>query len=386
MLDEFNALVANKTWELLPRPPDVNVIRSMWIFCRKRKSDGSFQRHKAHLVGDGKTQQSGVDCDETFSLVVKPATIRTVLSIAISKSWHIHQLDVKNAFLHGYLNETVYMHQPMGFRDKGRPDHVCLLKKSLYGLKQAPRAWYQHFADFVATIGFSHSKSNHSLFIYSQDLDRAYILLYVDDIILTTSSDRLRKHFMALLGAEFAMKDLGPLNFFLGIVVSRDANGMFLSQKQYVTEIIERAGMANCSFCPTPVDTKPKLSASKDSPYEDPTKYRSLAGALQYLTFTRPDISYAVQQICLHMHDPRNKHMSALKRILHYLLGTLSYGLHLYKSSFNKLISYTDADWGGCPDTRCSTSDYCVFLGDSLISWSSKRQSTLSRSSAEAEY
>ncbi|KAG4946353.1 hypothetical protein JHK87_042360 [Glycine soja] len=144
--------------------------------------------------------------------------------------------------------------------------------------------------------------------------------------------------------------------------------------------------MTNCSSCPTPIDTKPKLSALKDSPYEDPTKYHSLAGALQYFTFTRPDISYAVQQICLHMHDPRNEHMSALKRILRYLQGTLSYGLHLYKSSFNKLISYTDADWGGCPDTRRSTSNYCVFLGDILISWSSKRQPTLSRSSAEAKY
>jgi len=129
MLDEFNALVANKTWELVLRPPDVNVIRSMWIFHHKRKSDGSFERHKARLVGDGKTQQSGVDCDETFSPVVKPVTIRIVLSIAVSKSWHIHPLDVKNAFSHGYLNETVYMHRPMGFCDKGRPDHVCFTKE-----------------------------------------------------------------------------------------------------------------------------------------------------------------------------------------------------------------------------------------------------------------
>jgi len=183
--------------------------------------------NKAHLVGDGKTQQPSVDCDETFSPVVKPVTICTVISIVISQSWTIHQLDVKNAFLHDYLNEKVYMHQPMGFCDKSRPNHVCLLKKSLYGLKQAPRAWYQRFAYFVATIGFSHNKSNHSLFIYNQGLDMAYILLYVDDIILITSSDRLRLHFMALLGAKFVMKDLGPLSFFLGIVVSRDANGMF---------------------------------------------------------------------------------------------------------------------------------------------------------------
>jgi len=227
MLDEFTALIDNKTWVLVPRPPDVNVICSMWILRHKYKSDGSFERYKARLVGDGKTQEQGVDCDETFSPVVKPVTIRAVLSIVVSKSWPIHQMDVKNAFLHGHLNETVYMHQPMGFRDKNHPNHVFLLKKSLYGLKQAPHAWYQRFADFVATIGFSHSKSDHSLFVYKNGSDTAYILLYVDDIILTASSDPLRKFFMTLLGSEFAMKNLGPLSFFLGIAVTRHAHGLF---------------------------------------------------------------------------------------------------------------------------------------------------------------
>ncbi|KAK2355223.1 hypothetical protein QL285_092651 [Trifolium repens] len=141
MDDEYNALIENKTWDLVPRPPDVNVIRSMWIFRHKERSDGSFERHKARLVGDGTGQQVGIDCGETFSPVVKPATIRTVLSIALSKSWHIHQLDVKNAFLHGELKETVYMYQPLGFKDSAHPDHVCRLRKSLYGLKQAPRAF-----------------------------------------------------------------------------------------------------------------------------------------------------------------------------------------------------------------------------------------------------
>jgi len=177
---------------------------------------------------------------------------------------------------------------------------------------------------------------------------------------------------MTPLGSEFAMKDLGPLSFFLGIVVTRHTHGLFLSQKQYAAKIIERAGMSNCSSCPTPVDTMSKLSATGDAPFNDPTKYRSLAGALQYLTFTRPDISYVLQQICLHMHAPTNEHMSALKRIIRYLQGTLSHGLHLYKSTIDRLISYTDADWGGCPDTRRSTSGYCVFLGDNMISWSSK--------------
>ncbi|GAU48004.1 hypothetical protein TSUD_404810 [Trifolium subterraneum] len=338
------------------------------------------------MQGDGRSQIAGVDCDETFSPVVKPATIRTVLTIALSKSWPIHQLDVQNAFLHGDLHETVYMHQPLGFRDSHHPDYVCRLRKSLYGLKQAPRAWYQRFADFVSTIGFRHSTSDHSLFIYRRGTDLAYILLYVDDIILITSSQDLRQSIMALLASEFAMKDLGPLSYFLGIAVTRHAGGLFLSQSTYAGEIIARAGMASCKPSATPVDTKQKLSTSAGTPYDDPTLYRSLAGALQYLTFTRPDISYVVQQVCLHMHAPCTGHMFALKRILRYVQGTLHYGLHLSPSPIEKLISYTDADWGGCPDTRRSTSGYCVFLGDNLISWSSKRQPTLSRSSAEAEY
>jgi len=166
MKDKYDALIENKTWDLVPRPANANVIRSLWIFRHKKRSDGSFERYKARLVGNGSNQQTGVDCGETFSLVVKPATIRTVLSIAISKSWCLHQLDVKNAFLHVNINETVYMHQPPGFRDPHHSDYVCLLKKSLYGLKQAPHAWYQRFAEFVATLGFSHSTCDHSLFIY----------------------------------------------------------------------------------------------------------------------------------------------------------------------------------------------------------------------------
>ena len=386
MQEEYNALIENKTWELVPRPSNANIIRSLWIFRHKKKSDGSFERHKARLVGDGRSQREGIDCDETFSPVVKPASIRVVLSIALAKSWPIHQLDVKNAFLHGNLNETVYMHQPPGFRDPIHPDYVCLLRKSLYGLKQAPRAWYQRFADFVATIGFTHSISDNSLFIFSHGRDIAYILLYVDDIILTASSDSLRCSIMSNLATEFAMKDLGPLSYFLGVAVTRDRNGIFMCQKAYAEEILDRAGMSNCKPCPTPVDTKGKMSITSGAPYDDPTKYRQLAGALQYLTFTRPDISYAVQQICLFMHDPKVEHMTALKRILRYIRGTVDYGTHLQKSSLDSMLSYTDADWGGCPDTRRSTSGYCVFLGDNLISWSSKRQPTLSRSSAEAEY
>ncbi|GJW52933.1 ribonuclease H-like domain-containing protein [Tanacetum coccineum] len=283
--------------EAVPRPKGVNIVRCMWLFRHKFLADGTLSRYKARLVANGSTQVEGVDVDETFSLVVKPGTIRTVLSLAISRHWPVHQLDVKNAFLHGDLAELI----------------------------------------------------------------------------------------IASLHREFSMTDLGALNYFLGISVTRDSSGMFLSQRKYAMEILERAHMVGCNSSRTPVDTESKLGDG-GTPVVDPTLYRSLAGSLQYLTFTRPDITYAVQQVCLYMHDPREPHFSALKRILRYVQGTLDYGLQLFSSTTDSLIAYSDADWAGCPTTRRSTSGYCVFLGNNLLSWSSKRQPTLSRSSAEAEY
>ncbi|GKA37542.1 ribonuclease H-like domain-containing protein [Tanacetum coccineum] len=385
MLDEYNALIKNNTWVLVPRPLDANIVRSLWLFRHKYNADGSLNRYKARLVANGSTQLAGIDVDETFSPVVKPATIRTVLSLAISRHWPVHQLDVKNAFLHGNLSETVYMHQPPGFRDAHHPDHVCLLQRSLYGLKQAPRAWFQRFAAYASRVGFHHSRCDSSLFIYRHGTDIAYLLLYVDDIVLTASSTAFLQRVIASLHAEFSMTDLGPLNYFLGVSVTRNRSGMFLSQQKYASEVLERAGMLTCNPCRTPVDTDFKLSADGDH-VSDPTLYRSLAGALQYLTFTRPDISYAAQQVCLFMYDPREPHFAALKRILRYVRGTLTHGLQLYASTTSSLVAYSDADWAGCPTTRRSTSGYCVFLGNNLLSWSSKRQFTLSRSSAEAEY
>ncbi|GJY31112.1 ribonuclease H-like domain-containing protein [Tanacetum coccineum] len=334
----------------------------MWLFKHKFHADGTLSRYKARLVANGSNQQHGVDFDETFSLVVKPATIRTVLSLAVSRQWPIHQLDVKNAFLNGDLSETVYMHQPLSFVDSRYPNHVCLLQRSLYGLKQAPRAWFQRFAGYATRAGFSPSRCDSSLFIYTQG----------SQIV-----DSLHK--------EFDMTDLGALNYFLGISVVRHRTWLFLSQKKYALQLLEHACMVNCNPFRTPVDTDSKLGLD-GVPVQDPTLYRSLVGGLQYLTFTRPDLSYAVQQICLYMHDPREPHFAALKRIPRYVQGTLELGLHLYASATTSLVGYTNADWAGCPFTRRSTSGYCVFLGDNLLSWSAKRQHTISRSSAEAEY
>jgi hypothetical protein len=260
------------------------------------------------------------------------------------------------------------------------------MHKSLYGLKQAPRAWYSPFATFLTTLRFLEAKSDTSLFIFHRDSDTVYLLLYVDDIILTASSTELLRHTISTLQREFTMKDLGPLHHFLGITVECRLAGLFLHQRTYMLDILKRAVMADCKPCTTPIDLQAKLARDSGPPVEDASHFRSIAGALQYLIFTRPDIAYAVQQICLYMHDPQEPHLTAMKRILRYLQGTPDYGLLLCRSSGSDLIIYTDADYASCLETHRSTSGYVVFLGDNLVSWSAKRQIVVSRSSAEAEY
>ncbi|GJW70421.1 ribonuclease H-like domain-containing protein [Tanacetum coccineum] len=243
----------NGTWVLVPRPATVNVVRSMWLFKHKFHVDGTLSRYKARLVANGRSQQQGIDCDETFSL---PATIRIVLSLSFSHDWPIHQLDVKNAFLHGQLSEMVYMHQPSGFVDSARPDYVCHLQKSLYGLKQTPRACFCALLDLLHGLVFITVKPMHHYFFIIVGL--AYLLLYVDDIILTASSTALLQRIIDSLHGEFAMTDLGSLKYFLGISAQRTASGLFLSQSKFAEEIPERAHMQHCNPCRTPMDTESK--------------------------------------------------------------------------------------------------------------------------------
>ncbi|KAK5847241.1 hypothetical protein PVK06_003545 [Gossypium arboreum] len=315
---EFDALLANSTWELVPTPPGRKVIGCKWLFKIKRNLDGSVSRRKAWLVAKGCSQVAGCDFTETFSPVVKPATICVILSIAVSRQWPLRQVDANNAFLNGELDNEVFIHQSprfVQFDSVGQP-LVCRLKKDLYGLHQASRAWFDKLKQFLVSIGFITSKSDASLFIRITTEVVLYILVYVDDIIITGNDSAIIARFVDQLNAEFSLKDMGELHYFLGLEVTRSSAGcLHLCQKKYVRDLLARSSLSNAKPVHTPMISLPRLSKSDGDLLSNPTEYRSLAGALQYVVLTRPDIAYAVNRICQFMHSPTTLHMVALKRI-----------------------------------------------------------------------
>ncbi|KAK9054204.1 hypothetical protein SSX86_025282 [Deinandra increscens subsp. villosa] len=356
MAEEYSALVQNGTWSLVPPVFGTNVVDCKWIYRIKRDKHGAPDRYKARLVAKGFTQEKGIDYHETFSPVVKATTIRLVLSLAVTHRWNLRQLDFKNAFLHGDLNETIYLRQPPGFVNIEHPDYVCKLHKSLYGLKQAPRAWFDKLTAALHHLGFKGSKTDPSLFIYNYKGTIIYFLIYVDDIIITGNNTQAID-----------------------------------------VDIVNRAGLSTAKPVPTPMVASPPLALHDSKPFSDPVQYRQMVGALQYATLSRPDISYAVNRVCQFMHAPTENHWVAVKRILRYLAGTSGLGLRFHQKSgatlhafsdsyWTDIEAYSDADWAGCSIDRRSTGGFAIYLGNNLISWSARKQRTVSRSSTESEY
>ncbi|CAL8999194.1 unnamed protein product [Prunus brigantina] len=352
MHEELQALHANGTWTLTTLPP-------------------------------GKAPIDCIDYHDTFSPTAKMITVRCLLALAASQSWSLHQLDVNNAFLHGDLHEEIYMSPPPGLRRQGE-NLVCRLHKSLYGLKQASRQWFAKFTTAILSAGFQQSKADYSLFTRKSGTSFTALLIYVDDIVITGNDVRAIDSLKSFLRDHFRIKDLGELKYFLGIEVSRSQRGIYISQRKYALEILKDYGFLGARPIAFPMDDT-KL-CDRGELLKDPEKYRRLVGRLIYLTITRPDITYSVHVLSRFMHEPRVPHMDAALRVVRYLKSTPGQGLLFRSDNQTKLAAFCDSDWAGCPITRRSTTGYCVFLGNSLISWRTKRQKTVSLSSAEAEY
>ena len=393
MEEEMESLHKNKTWELVERPRGKKIVDCKWVYKYKEGIPGIEEpRCKARAVARGFSQVPGVDYNEIFSPVVRHTSIRTLLALVAMHDLELEQLDVKTAFLHGELEEEIYMRQPDGFVVEGKEDHVCLLKKSLYGLKQSPRQWYKRFYQFMLGHGFSRSDYDSCVYMKKvSDGSLVYLLLYVDDMLVVAKDMFEVKKVKEMLKGEFEMKDLGPAKTILGMEIIRDRKRR-LSQEKYIEKVLERFNMLDAKPVSVPLASHFKLS-SLDSPKSKEDKefmssipYANAVGSIMYaMVCTRPDIAQAVSVVSRYMANPGKAHWQAVKWILRYLRGTSSTCIE-YGRNGDDLIGYVDSDYGGDLDGRKSTSGYVFCLGGSAISWRSALQDVTALSSTEAEY
>ncbi|KAK2444335.1 putative mitochondrial protein [Trifolium repens] len=386
MQEELNQFERSEVWDLVPRPEDVNVIGTKWVYKNKSDDNGTVTRNKARLVAQRYTQIEGLDFDETFAPVARLESIRLLLGVACILKFKLYQMDVKSAFLNGYLQEEVYVEQPKGFVNPEHPNYVYKLKKALYGLKQAPRAWYERLTQFLEEQGYRKGGSDKTLFVKEERGKFIIAQIYVDDIVFGGMSDTMVQHFVKQMQSEFEMSLVGELTYFLGLQIKQMEDTMFISQSKYAKNIVKKFGMDNATHKRTPAPTHLKLTKDEKGISVDQSLYRSMIGSLLYLTASRPDITYVVGVCARYQADPKVSHLTQVKRILKYVNGTSEYGIMYSHCENSTLYGYCDADWAGSADDRKSTYGGCFFLGTNLISWFSKKQNCVALSTAEAEY
>lgn len=387
MKEEMTTIEDNKTWQLVDKPKDKNVIGVKWVYRTKLNPDRSINKYKARLVVKGYVQQPGIDYTETFAPVARMDTIRILLALAAQMKWEIWHVDVKSAFLNGNLVEEIYVAQPEGFVVKGDEDKVYKLHKALYGLKQAPRAWYSRIDNYFCSQGFRRSDNDATLYVKKLlDGGSLIISLYVDDLLVTSNNQQEVQQLMEEMQNQFKMSNLGKMNYFLGLEVHQTKDGIFMNQEKYAHEVLKKYKMESCKFVPTPLVQNLKLSKEDGAGKVNVSLYRSLVGSLLYLTSSRPDLMYAASLLSRFMQSPSEIHFAATKRVLRYLKGTTQFGIWYKPRKNGSLIGYVDSDWAGNIDDMKSTMGYVFSLGSGMFSWNSKKQEIVAQSTAEAEY
>ena len=387
MDEEMRALIQNQTWEVVDLPKGKKRVGCKRVYTLKCKSDGSLNRYKARLVATGYTQTYGLDYQETFAPVAKMNTIRILISLAVNLDWPLYQYDIKNAFLHGNLKEEIYMKYPPRYEGVKNEGKVCKLQKALYGLKQSPRAWFGRFSQAMKTLNYQQCNGEHTLFFKHASQGLITILIvYVDDIIITGSNAKEIRDLEQHLTKNFDVKQLGPLKYFLGIEFARSSEGILMTQQKYILELLKETKHINCHTNETPIEANKKLVVLESDPKIELSSYQKLIGKLLYLAHTRPDICYTVNVLSQFMHSSRNSHFQAANRVLRYLKGTSGLGITYQESGKLDLILYTDSDFAGSRVDYSSTTGYCTFFGGNLVTWRSKKQSVVSKSSTEAEF
>lgn len=397
---ELSSLRKAGTYELVPLPTDRNAIPSKWVFKTKRGADGLIKKYKARLVAQGCRQEYGVDYVETFAPVARLSSIRAVLALVAHHDWELHQMDVRSAYLNGDLDEEIYMKQPTGYVEEGKESCVCRLKKGLYGLKQAGRLWNKKIDTVLKGMGFAALPADNCVYVYRRENTIVLLSLYVDDLLI--ASDSLTKviKIKEELSAAFEMEDLGEAHFVLGIEITRDrkARTLSISQGAYISNVLDKFNLAASHPVRTPMVTGPHMDKSTDKDALDPhqTKnYQAAVGALMYAAqCTRPDISFAVSALSQYCSRPNQEHYTAVKRVLRYLRGTTHHGITYHGKDATTIQSqdhpilhgYCDSDYANDRADRRSYTGYAFYLGDAVVSWQSRKQTTVTLSSTEAEY
>ncbi|WVZ64230.1 LOW QUALITY PROTEIN: hypothetical protein U9M48_013788 [Paspalum notatum var. saurae] len=375
----------NQVWVVVEPPPHCNPIGTKWVFKNKQGEDGVVVRNKARLVAQGFCQKEGIDYEETFAPVARLEAIHILLAFAASKGFKLFQMDVKSSFLNRFIEEEIYVRQPPGFKHHKFPNRVFKLQKALYGLKQAPRAWYERLRKFLVDQGFQMGSVDKTLFLLKHGKD--LLIIYVDDIIFGGSSHALCSKFSEQMSREFEMSMMGELQFFLGIQIRQTTpQGTFVHQSKYMRDLLRKFEMADASPQMILMSTSTALDTDEDGKEVDQKVYRGMIGSLLYLTATRPDIQFVVGLCARFPASPRESHRTAVKRILRYIKVTPEFGLWYSADSSLSLLGFSDSDHAGCRIDRKSTSGTCQFLGTSLVSWSSRKQSSVATSTCEAEY
>ena len=375
--EEKMSLLKNNTWEIVKRPPGKKLVTSKWIFKRKEGiTESDKGRYKARLVAKGFTQKEGVDFNEIFSPVVKQTSIRVMMVKAARFGLKVEQMDVRTAFLHGDLEEQIFMEIPEGFENEDSKQ-VCLLKKSLYGLKQAPRQWNLKFDSLMTKICFN--KSEYDSCVYFDDY--TYLLLYVDDILIIGKDEHKINEVKTKLSNEFEMKDLGCARRILGIEIKRpDSNTITLSQSDYIQKLLLKYGMSNCKGVSTPLSQHFKLSNAQSPTTDadrlkmDKVPYASCVGSLMYsMVCTQPDLAHAMSVVSRYISDPGTEHWEAVKWIMRYLKGSSNTGLSYRKNGDyrEEVTGYVDSDFAANIDTRRSCTGYVFTVLRGCVSWKS---------------
>ncbi|POM69488.1 Integrase catalytic core protein [Phytophthora palmivora] len=378
---EYKSLMDNKTWYT---------------------GTGEIDRFKARLLVKVFLQEYGIDYNEIFSPVIRMEVLILLLTIAALLDLEIHQVDVKAAFLNGFLEEEIYMAQPEGFTTPGQGDLVCKLIKSIYGLKQALRVWYKTLSDFLVKLVFSKLIKDSCVFIRTIDGVTCYIAVYVDDLLVIAPTRALVSELKSALKKRFSMTDLGEVKYLLGWSIQRDRkNGtIFVHQHKYATKVIDRFSDYIPYPIATPADRNVKLSESSQPATEaekDAMKsypYREAVGSIMYLMVgTRPDMEFYMREVSQFLANPGMEPWNTVVRGLKYFAGTKDYGICLGGSQevtpenlADRRIAYSDSDYANCPDTRRSVGGYVTMLSNSPTSWLSRKHHTVVLSTTEAEY